>query len=175
VTRPAPGPTALFVLTLAALQRTGRTVTRDRELETVDVSAVNGDDTILGVVLPNANAVVFYSVWPETVVESARAAVGELVLRANTTLFTSALEFDPGTGTLSVRAGVALGDIQIEEGPASSADQLSRAAFGAMLTVALAEVELVRADYADIVAAVVGGAEPVVALGEGRRAARLLG
>jgi hypothetical protein len=159
VSSPHPAAPGLFSETVAALQQTGRAIVAHPDLETVDVPSADSD-SVLVVVMPSFGCVVFYAVWPEAVEEEARPAVGELVLRANTSLYTSALEFDLGTGILSARASVALGELAVPTGSPGDRDggsALSGHAFAGLLTAALQEVEQVRAGHADAVRASIGG------------------
>lgn len=157
----APG---LLAITVAALQDSGRMVATDWEAETFDV--LSPDDaarpdgesgsSVLGVVLRHTRAVVFYAVWDDPVPADRRLKMSELVLRANTDLFTSAFEFDLESGILSVRSSVALADVPIaapgDPGPPAGTKVLNRSTLTTLLLAALEEVEEVAADHADEVA-----------------------
>ncbi len=178
-TEPAPSP-GLLAVTVAALQHAGRLVSTDWEMNTFDVlpvgrssrpagspaeasegsaiDAVADPDATLGVVLTGAGSVVFYAVWPETIPPAARPGVAEFALHLNTSLTTSAVEFDTGTGILSVRSGLRLGGVALG-GPDADDDrpgQLGRAAWGGLLVAALDEVEEVARTCRPLVDRILG-------------------
>ena len=111
---PAAAP-GLLVAVVAALYETGRILDVDWELETFDVlPSDDAGDPLLGVVLHHARAVAFYRVYPTYVPPAVRPAVMEHVTRQNTMLGTSAFELDLDTGTLSLRTGLALPDVELD-------------------------------------------------------------
>ncbi len=143
---PAAVP-GLLARTVAALQSQDRMVATNWDLETFEVLPITGDgESTVGVVMSSSMSVVFYGVWPDTVDQEYRSQTAEMVLRANTKLYTCAFEFDPDRGLLSVRSGLEIG--QVELGP----DVL-----GGLLGNALEEVESVYAEFEATIAAVTTG------------------
>lgn len=157
---PVPG---LLARTVAALQSHGRMVATNWDLETFEVLPLDdGGESTVGVVMSSSKSVVFYAVWPDTVGMEFRAETAELLLRANTKLYTSAFELDQDRGLLSVRAGVEIGEVVLESG-----------ALGGLLINALDEVESVYADFRPTFAAVTtGGSTAQQALIAKRNASR---
>lgn len=151
---------ALLRETVAALTAEGRTVSVDWGLETFDVDAVSGPaDLVMGVVLSRSRSVVLYAVRPELVPEAARGALAEATTRANTALSTSAFELDLGTGNLSVRAGLEIGDVE-----------LPAAAFQGLVVGALDEVERAYLAFVPALEEVIAGrATPAEAEARWRR------
>lgn len=145
---------SLLAVAVASIQGLGRLVKTDWDLETFEVLAENdGAEPTLGVVLSASRAIVLYQVWADYVPEPARTAVTEYVTRANTDLYTSAFEFDLGNGSLSVRSGVHVGDVDV-----------ARPTLAGLLRNALTEVESTAAEHAPGVAALLGGASVADAL-----------
>ena len=111
----APTGSGLLATVVAALYETGWTLDVDWDLETFDVLPRDGQgEPLLGVVMGHARAVAFYRVHPTYVPAADRAAVAEFVTRQNTLLVTSAFELDLGTGSLSLRAGFAVPDVELD-------------------------------------------------------------
>ncbi|TAM89827.1 MAG: hypothetical protein EPN43_06525 [Jatrophihabitans sp.] len=145
------GP-SLLARTVQALQDSGRLVRTDWETETFDVlPEQDGGEPTAGVVLSATNSVVFYAVWPDTVPPPRREAVAAYTVRANTGLATSAFEFGPATGILSVRAGIEFGDL---------AETIDGAVLQALLVATLDEVEHVAEEHRTEVAALLGADLP---------------
>lgn len=154
-------------ITVAALQGAGRLVQTDWEQETFDVlPQAQGGPRVSGVILHSSHAVAFYAVWDEFVPSGRRAAVAEWSVRANTDLTTTAVEFSLDTGILAVRTVVRAGSLVIgapSDGPDAysevpgTAPVISRAAFTAMLTDAVADVEQTFARLAPEVAQLLAG------------------
>lgn len=135
----------LLARTVQTLQDAGRLVRTDWGTETFDVLAEEeGAEPTAGVVLSATNSVIFYAVWPDLVPDERRDAVRAYTTEANTELATSAFEFNPSNGILSVRAGIEFGTL---------AETIDSAALGGLLINALDEVERVAADHRATVAA----------------------
>lgn len=99
---------------VVALVVTGRDLELDLELQTIDVDALDPElDRVLGVVRPLARSVAFYAVHDTRIPASALGAALELAARANAEEFDSTIEVDPAAGSFSVRASVALGDVEV--------------------------------------------------------------
>lgn len=126
--------TSLLMTVVTALYEDGRTVDVDWDLEVFDLAPrTSGGETLLGVVMDQTREVVFYAVRPEYVPTPARAAVAELVTRQNTELFSSAFELNLATGSLSLRCGLLVPDVE-----------LPLEVLQALLRRMIAEVETVR-------------------------------
>ncbi len=146
-----PGP--LFQRVVSALRAVALSPTDvDTDLENVTFAG-DGQDTV-GVVMPHFRATVFYSVWPDQVPTDALARAAEFVVRANTNLYTSALELDVDKQILSARSAV----------DCSAIDALGDEAFGALLRAALHEAQRVATGYRAAVAAVMFGASALEGL-----------
>ncbi|AZI58019.1 hypothetical protein EH165_07555 [Nakamurella antarctica] len=138
---------SLLERTVASLQNDGRLVKTDWDLETFDVLATrDGAENVLGVAKPSTGTVVFYYVWPKVIAHEYVSLMLEFVARANCDLYTSAFEFDPDSGIVSVRAGAEIGN-----------DSVNRDAESAFLINALDEVERAGALYDSVVRAVGSG------------------
>jgi len=153
----------LLAKVVAALQNAGRIVETDWEAETFEVSPPESDEDdgiplepTVGVVLSHARRVVFYTVWLAVIEQKRIPAVGELVHRVNTELFTSAWEFNVDSGMLAVRSGFEFDGLP----------DLSREVENALAYNALLEVEAVFTEYAEVIASVIAGRSPVDALAE---------
>lgn len=108
------GP-GLLATVVAALYESGWILDVDWDLETFDLLPAGGaGEPLLGVVMTHSRAVAFYRVHPTYVPVAARAAVAEFVTRQNTLLVTSAFELDLATGSLSLRAGFAVPDVELD-------------------------------------------------------------
>lgn len=133
------GRPSLLDRTVQALQDAGRLVRTDWDVETFDVLPQDeGGEPTAGVVLSATNSVVFYAVWPDPVPRERHDEVVGYLVRANVGLSTSAFEFDPDDGILSVRAGVEFGAL---------AGSLAGADLQGLLVNALDEVERAAAEH----------------------------
>ena len=142
------GP-SLLDRTVQALQDAGRLVRTDWDVETFDVlPEEDGAEPTAGVVLSATKSVVFYAVWPDPVPPERHADVVGYVVRANVDLATSAFEFDPRTGVLSVRAGIEFGSL---------AATLASEDLRGLLSNALDEVERAAEEHRPAVASLIGG------------------
>lgn len=155
-----PGP-GLLAVTVAALQSVGRMVETDWDAETFDVHPLlEGGLPTAGVVLHTNNSIVFYAVWDDAVPSTARAAVAEFTVRANTDLTTSTVEFSLDTGILAIRSAVHLGSVLVgtpgEDVP-EEAIAISRRAYAALLQEAVRDVEGAYDRYQPQVAEVLAG------------------
>lgn len=132
---PSSSAPSLLATVVAALFETGRVLDVDWDLATFDVLPRDGvGEPLLGVVMSYSRAVAFYRVYPSEVPGDARSAVMEHVTRQNTMLGTSAFELDLDTGTLSLRTGFALPDVELD-----------LLVLAAILTRMIAEVDSVHA------------------------------
>lgn len=152
MTDSAPGTVPrLTAITVAALQGAGRLVQTDWEQETFDVLPLADDrPAVSGVILHSSQAVAFYVVWDEFVPMDKRGEIAEWSVRSNTDLTTCTVEFSLDTGILAVRSVARVGSLVVAapgddpttyDGVPDTAPIISRAAFAAMLTDTLADVE----------------------------------
>lgn len=110
----------LVALAIQALQDHGRLVRHEEDRPTFSVMAAPGDlGPVLGVTFEHSGSVVCYFPWEIDVPAEVVPAMLEFVARANTGLTTSALEFDLGARSLSLRAGVEFGERVAEFSPES--------------------------------------------------------
>lgn len=110
---------------------------------------------VTGVVMTSVDTVAFWSAWPEPVPERRLTQVAELVTRANTELYSSALELDLDSGILAARCAVRCTAL-----PETDDDLLA-----ALLLDAAGEASRAATSHHSAVAAVVIGHEPAGALG----------
>lgn len=144
------GP-SLLDRAVQALQNAGRLVQTDWDVETFDVlPEEEGAEPTAGVVLSATRSVVFYSVWPDPVPLERHDDVVAYLVRANVGLSTSAFEFDPDGGILSVRAGIEFGAL---------AGSLSSGDLQGLLINALDEVERAAAEHRPAIAALLADAQ----------------
>ncbi|RIJ77904.1 hypothetical protein D1871_05210 [Nakamurella silvestris] len=157
----------LLARVVAGLQNAGRVVETDWEDGTFEISPpepeeVDGEmevstvEPTVGVVLTHARRVVFYTVWPVTVPEDRIPAVGELVHRINTELYTSAWEFNLDSGMLSVRSGFEFDGLP----------DISREVEDALAYNALLEVEAVFVEYSYVISEAIAGRSATDVLAE---------
>jgi len=131
----------LLTASVRALVARGRSVEVDWELETFVVG-----DVVMGVVMSSSRSVVLHAVRPQLVSAAALVNLVEAVPRINTRLSTSAVEVDLGTGALSVRAGLEVGDVAVPE-----------EVFAGLLGNLLDEVERAWGVYGPVLEAVIDG------------------
>jgi len=131
----------LLTASVRALLARGRSVEVDWELETFVVG-----DLVMGVVMSSSRSVVLHAVRPQLVAAGALVNLVEAVPRINTRLSTSAVELDLGTGALSVRAGLEIGDVEVPE-----------EVFAGLLGNLLDEVERAWDVYGPVLEAVIDG------------------
>jgi hypothetical protein len=145
-------PDTLFDRVVAALHAVGLEPVVNADLE--NVTFESDGRTTVGVVMTHYGAVVFYSVWPEQVPSDYLVATAEFVVRANTDLYTAALELDLDKQIISVRSGVACG-------PLAGLDDVS---FGRILAAALDEAHEVAAAHHSALASIMIGGDALDAL-----------
>lgn len=138
---------------MAGLRKCGADVKDDDELETLTVVLPERD--ITGVVMTSSDTVTFWSVWPEVLPAERLDVAAELVTRANTELYSSALELSMDSGTVSVRCAVRCAEL------ADASDEL----LGRLLLDAAQEAGRVAAAHHSALAAVAEGVSAKEALG----------
>lgn len=161
-----PSGPSLLARVVAALQGFGRLVATDWEIQTFEVMPSDAaldehapDGTSLleptaGVILPFAQRVMFYTVWPEVVPGERIPDIAELAHRVNTLLYTSALEFNLDSGMLSVRSGFEFDGLE----------GLPREVENNIVHNALLEAEAVYLEYRPAIQAVLDGRAALDAL-----------
>jgi hypothetical protein len=145
-------PEKLFDRVVVALHAVGLEPTVDADLENVTFES-DGRSTV-GVVMTHYDAVVFYSVWPEQVPEQYLVPTAEFVVRANTDLYTSAIELDLDKQIISVRSAVACGPLEA----------LADDAFGQVLAAALEDSRRTAAAHHSALASIMIGGDALNAL-----------
>lgn len=136
-----------------ALRACGADVKDDADLETLTLVLAERDVT--GVVMTSCDTVTFWSVWPEVLPAERLDVAAELVTRANTELYSSALELSMDSGTVSVRCGLRCAEL------ADVPDEL----LGRLLLDAATEAGRVAASHHSALAAVAEGVSAKEALG----------
>jgi hypothetical protein len=142
----------LFERVVAALRAVGLGPDVNADLE--NVTFESDGRTTVGVVMTHYDAVVFYSVWPEQVPEQCLVPAAEFVVRANTDLYTSALELDLDKRIISVRAAVACAPLE----------GLADVTFGQILAAALEDSRQVAAAHHSALASIMIGGDALTAL-----------
>jgi hypothetical protein len=100
------------------------------------------------------DAVVFYSVWPEQVPPDYLVPTAEFVTRANTDLYTSALELDLDKRIVSVRSALACGPLE----------GLADVTFGQILAAALEDSRQTAVAHHSALASIMIGGDALTAL-----------
>ena len=145
-------PETLFERVVTALRAVRLDPDVNADLE--NVTFETDGRTTVGVVMTHYDAVVFYSVWPEQVPEQYLVPTAEFVVRANTDLYTAALELDLDKQIISVRSGVACGPLA----------GLHEAGFGQILAAALDDSRQVAAAHHSALASIMIGGDALNAL-----------
>jgi hypothetical protein len=145
-------PETLFERVIAGLHAVGLDPDVNADLE--NVTFESDGRTTVGVVMTHFDAVVFYSVWPEQVPPDYLVPTAEFVTRANTDLYTSALELDLDKRIVSVRSALACGPLE----------GLADVTFGQILAAALEDSRQTAVAHHSALASIMIGGDALSAL-----------